>query len=63
MKTVTVLQFSDLMDLGKYIKVIHASSYRIDVSKLTVKAHLTTFEIAIAVEQHNAVVVQQTEKV
>lgn len=63
MKTATVLQFSDLIVLSKYIRVIHASSYRIDTTKLTVKLHLTDFEVAIAVEQYNAVIVEQTESV
>lgn len=63
MKTTTVLQFSDLMDLCKYIRVIHASSYRIDATKVTVKLQLTSFEIAIAVEEYHAIVVDQLEKV
>ncbi len=63
MKTATVLQFSDLMNLGKFIKVIPTSAYRVDTTKLTVKASLTSFEIAIAVEQYKAIVVEQLEKV
>jgi hypothetical protein len=61
MKTTITLQFTDLMDLAKYIKVIHASTYRIDTSKLTVKTSLTEFELAIAIEQYRAAVVEQTE--
>ncbi len=63
MSTATVLQFNSLIDLGKFIKVVQSISYRIDTSKLTVKAQLTTFEIAIAVEQYSAVVFEQTAKV
>jgi hypothetical protein len=63
MKTTTVLQFADLLALGKFIKVIHASAYRIDTTKLTVKASLTEFEIAIALEQCKAVIVDQLERV
>jgi hypothetical protein len=63
MKTATILQFSDLMDLCKYIQVIHASAYRIDTTKMTVKLQLTPFEAAIAVEQFNAQVMEQLEKV
>ena len=63
MKTATVLQFPDLINLGRYIKVIHASSYRIDTSKMTVKACLSSFEIGIATEQYKAKVVEQLERV
>jgi hypothetical protein len=63
MKTATTLQFSDLIALCRFVKVIHASSYRIDTTKLTIKLQLTPFEIAIAVEQYKAVVVDQLEKV
>ena len=61
MKTATILQFSDLMELCKYIKCIHANAYRIDTTQLTIKISLTDFEIAIAVEQFRAMVVTQTE--
>lgn len=60
MKTETVLQFADLKELCECINVIHASSYRIDTAKLTVKLQLTLFEIAIAVEQFHAQVVRST---
>lgn len=63
MKAATVLQFNSLIDLGKFIKLVQSISYRIDTSKLTVKAQLTSFEIGIALEQYNAVVSQPTEKV
>lgn len=61
MKTTTVLQFSELADICQFIKVIHASSYRIDTIKLTVKLLLTEFELAVAVEQFYAQVVQHAE--
>ena len=61
MKTATILQFSDLMELCKYINCIHAHAYRIDTTQLTVKISVTDFEIAIAVEQFRAMVVNQTE--
>lgn len=63
MKTTVTLQFADLMALCKYIQVIHAASYRIDTTRLTVKLALTPFEVAIAVEQFSAEVVTQLEKV
>ena len=63
MKTATVLQFSELADLCKFIKVVHASSYRIDTTKMTLKLQMTPFEIAIAVEQFQAMVVGQFETV
>lgn len=63
MKTMTVLQFTDLADLCRYLKVIQASAYYIDTSKLTVKAQLSAFETAVAVEQFKAALTAQYEKV
>jgi hypothetical protein len=63
MKTSTVLQFADLADLCFYLRGTHASSYRIDTSKLTVKIRLTPFEAAVAMDQYKAVVVEQWETV
>jgi hypothetical protein len=63
MKTATILRFSELSMLCKFIQVIHASAYRIDTTKLTVKSSFTAFEIAIAIEQFNATLLEQTEKV
>ena len=62
MKTATTLQFPDLVALCKYLQVVHASSYRIDTTKLTVKLLLTPFEVAIAVESFSACVMMQLEK-
>lgn len=63
MKTATVLQFTDLENLCKFIKFVHATSYRINTTKMTVKLQLTSFETAIAVKEFHAVVVEQLEKV
>jgi hypothetical protein len=63
MKTSTVLKFTDLADLCRYLKVIHASSYRIIATNLTVKLSLTPFEAAVALEQYNATILEQLEMV
>lgn len=64
MKTTTVLYFETLADLCRYIKAVHASAYRIDTSRLTVKLALTPFELALALEQYQASVAAcQPEKI
>lgn len=54
MKTVEVLQFNQLSDLTGFMKFVHLSSYLINAQKLTLKASLNDFEIAIAIEQYGA---------
>jgi len=59
MKNTTLLLFSDLSELGSFIKTVHPDTYLVNTMKLTLLATLTDFEIAVAIEQFRGELVPQ----
>jgi len=57
----TVLQFKTLAEMAQFIKAIHPGSYVVNTQVLTLLAPLSGFEIAVANEAYNAVVIRQAE--
>jgi hypothetical protein len=54
------LKFSQLLDLGSYLKIAKPDSYVIDTSKLTMLACLTEWQLAIAIEDYKAILLPLT---
>ena len=59
MKNTIRLQFSELSELGSFIKTVHPDTYLVNTMKLTLLASLSDFEIAVAIEQFRGEVVPQ----
>ena len=55
----TTLKFKTLSDLARYSKVINPQEYIINTLQLTLMACLSDFEIAIAMEEYEAIPVNQ----
>ena len=51
----TFLKFKMLFDLAAYVKLAKPNAYIIDTTRLTLLAYLTEVQIAIAIEEFQAV--------
>jgi hypothetical protein len=55
----TILQFNSISDLASYAKTVNPNGYRMNTADLTLSAHLSSLELALAIEQYKAAVVQE----
>jgi hypothetical protein len=59
MKT-TILKFNSLADLAKCFMIINPNAYLINTPALTLSATLSSFELAVALEQYGAILLQES---
>jgi hypothetical protein len=55
----TILKFNTLAELASFLKTVYPQGYTINTLQVTLTCKLTSFEIAVAVEQYNAVLLEE----